>query len=209
MPIEPITISDLTQGTVNGTGVFDELMKAVNAQIDYQFKQTRLQGSDFATVYLGSMQATLNAALNFLNNRDKLALEANLIEEQINSEKLNQLLIKAQTCKLKAEYDLTIATIAKTNKESDLLAQKITTEKAQVLELGVDDNSVIGRQKALYKAQTDGFKSDKIQKGTKILVDSWQARRMTDDGVVADNVNKLADSFVGQGITVLLADMGA
>lgn len=200
--INPVTLPDLTTATVNGSGVFDQLMKAGSAHIESQFAQGRIIGSDYATVYLGLINASMANAINFLMNKDKIALEANLISAQID-------LTKAQICKAKAEYDLTMATITKTGKETDLLAQKIVTEKAQVIELGVDDNSLVGRQKALYAAQTAGFKSDRIQKGTKILVDSWQARRMTDDGVVADDVNKLSDSHVGQAITYLFSDMNA
>jgi len=58
MPAE-INIEDLTNTLENGTdtGVFDVLMNSVNKHIDTQYKQSRISGTDYATVYLGSLQS--------------------------------------------------------------------------------------------------------------------------------------------------------
>lgn len=205
----PITTTDLTSGTIAGSGVFDTLMAANKAHIEAEYAKGRITGADYSTVYLGMVQATLQASVQFLVQRDKIALEAELLQKQIDNEVKQGELIDAQVCKLKAEYDLTMATITKTSKENDLLAQKIVTEKAQVQELGVDDNSVIGKQKLLYQAQTEGFARDAEQKAARLLIDTWNARRMTDDGTVADTVNKLDDSTIGRAVTKVLAGIGA
>jgi hypothetical protein len=68
---------------------------------------------------------------------------------------------------------------------------------------------VIGKQITLYQAQADGFKRDAEQKAAKIMVESWNARRATDEATVADGTNKLADAYIGQAITKLLAGAGA
>jgi hypothetical protein len=209
MSSTPITTASLTSGAIDGQGVFDILMQANKAHIEAEFNKGRITGPDYSTVYLGMVQASMQAAISFLVQRDKISLENDLLQEQINNAVLEGKVLVAQECKLRAEYDLTLATITKTGKESDLLSQKILTEKAQIMELGVDDNSVIGKQKVLYQAQTDGFKRDAEQKGTKILIDTWNARRMTDDGTVADTVNKLDDATLGRAVTKLLAGMGA
>jgi hypothetical protein len=205
----PITIADLTSGNVTGNGVFDTLMAANKAHIQAEYDKGRITGADYSTVYLGMVQATLSASVQFLVARDKIALEAELLQKQIDNEVKQGELIDAQICKLKAEYDLTMKTITKTGNEADLLAQKTTTEKAQTLELNVDENSIVGRQKALYKAQTDGFQRDAEQKAAKIMADTWNTRRVTDDGVVADNVNMLNDATVGRAITKMLAGVNA
>ena len=75
--------------------------------------------------------------------------------------------------------------------------------------MGVDENSVVGRQKLLYKAQTDGFSRDAEQKAAKLLVDSWSTRRATDEGTVADATNMLNDATVGRSVKKLLAGVGA
>ena len=117
--------------------------------------------------------------------------------------------LKAQECKLRAEFDLTTSTTQKSAGEILLLAQKTATEKAQILSLGVDADSVVGKQKALYTAQTNGFARDAEQKAAKLMADTWSVRRTTDEATVADAVNVLNDVSVGRAINKLLTGVGA
>lgn len=236
-PIVVPTIADLTTATLAGDGAFDVLMKANKAHLEDEFSKNRIKGSEYATVYLGSMQATLETALKFLLERQKVGLEAQVLEQQVllataqvakanaevlqiqkqtelmEQQRLNAItegeVLVAQKCKLQAEYDVLMLTKDKTTKESDLLAQKVLTEKAQTQAIGVDDNSVIGKQKTLYQAQTDGFKRDAEQKAGKLLIDSWNVRRTTDEATVADGTNKLSDLYVGKAVQKLLDGIGA
>ena len=363
IPITPITLNDLTLATLDGTGVFDVLMRANKAHLEAEYSKNRIKGSEYATVYLGSLEAVLNSALQFLLQKDKIALEAQLIEQQIllaqvevikanaqvaqteaqtelvrqqtanalaeleiiranalkipaemdhlqaqtlmvnqqtsnvaaealnipkqgaliDAQALNtskqaalvekEILVKteqvliakeelkvavakllnlpkegilldkqaldivaktsmtdqqkanlvleadnipkqgavlvSQKCKLDAEFDLLKTTNLKSAEEQALLAWKTTTEKAQTTALGVDDNSVIGKQKGLYTAQTDGFKRDAEQKAADLMAKTWMARRTTDEATVADGVNMLNDAAVGRAVNKLLSGVGA
>lgn len=267
-----ITLNDLTTGATDGTGVFDKLMAACKAHLEDQFRTGAIKGTDYATVYLGLVQGAMQTGLQFLATNQKIDLEAQLLQKQIdlaqsqidqakaqtdlvraqiaaadsdrdlavaraaqvraetlNVPKQGQLLdaqvalsaqqklnavqegknLVAQECLLKAQFDGTLQTTLKSAAETDLLKQKVVTEKAQTLELGVDANSVIGKQKTLYQAQIDGFKSDRLNKGAKLLVDTWNARRMTDDATSANSTNMLDDSAVGRAVKAVLTDMGA
>jgi hypothetical protein len=211
-----ITTAQLTAATLEGDGVFDVLMKANQAHLDSEFQKGRIKGSEYATVYLGSLTQVMQTALQFLLSQQKTDLEAQLMTKQIalvTQQTANAVLegtvLVAQECKLRAEYDLTMATILKTNQEIALLTQKTATERAQVTTLGVDEDSVLGRQKALYVAQTDGFKRDAEQKAAKVMIDTWNVRRTTDEGTVADGTNMLNDATVGRAVTKLLSGVGA
>lgn len=352
----PITLDDLTLATLDGTGVFDVLMRANKAHLESEFSKNRIKGSEYATVYLGSLEAVMNSALQFLLQKDKMALEAQLIAQQIllaevevikanaqvrqieaqtlnlaaelllleanrekipaeiaqltaqtaltNQQKVNAVadgenipkqgaLIDAQTskvqkdvlladaelgikqeqvlvakaevliaeaklanipkegvvldaqaadiaaktaltgqqktnliaeavnipkqgavldgqkCKLDAEFDLLKSTNLKTAEEIQLLLWKTNTEKAQTLGAGVDADSVIGKQKALYGAQTSGFTRDAEQKAADLMAKTWMARRTTDEATVADGVNMLNDVAVGRAVNKLLSGVGA
>lgn len=305
MPV--LTTPELTTAEVTGSGIFDVLMKAVKAHLDQEFHQSRIKGPEFATVYLGSMELAMQTGLTFLLQKEKNALEADLIAKQIElanvqvqkaqaelviiqaqqlkvpaeiaelqartallgqqkdnlaAEELNipkqgalldaqvttaqkqiqiadaEILIKeqqvlnaqaevamseakllnipkegkvldAQECKLKAEFDLIVKQTTKTDGEIALLAQKTATERAQTQAIGVDDNSVVGKQKLLYGAQTDGFKRDAEQKTAKLLVDTWSVRRTTDEATAANATNMLHDSAVGRAVTKMLDGVGA
>jgi len=211
-----LVISEFTAASLTGTGVFDVLMQAVKTHLDGEFTKGRIKGPEYSTVYLGSLDLAMQTGLAFLLQKRKNDLEAQLIEKQIeltNQQTLNAvtegLVLVAQECKLKAEFDLTQAQALKTNEELALLAQKVATERAQVTALGVDDDSVIGRQKALYLAQTNGFTRDAEQKAAKLMADTWSVRRTTDEATVADTTNLLNDATVGRAITKLLAGVGA
>lgn len=211
-----ISNADLTTKTVDGSGVFDVLMQAAAAHLDSEFTKNRIKGSEYAEVYLGAMTQVLQTATQFLLTKQKTDLEAQLLEKQIalaEQQRINAVtentVLVAQECKLRAEYDLTMASITRTNQEIALLTQKTASERAQTLALGVDDDSILGRQKALYLAQSDGFKRDAEQKATKIMVDSWNVRRTTDEGTVADGTNMLNDQAVGRAVTKLLAGVSA
>ena len=260
-----ITLKDLTEAKLDGAGVFDQLMVAAKAHLDAEQKKGTIKGPEYSQVYIGQVQAILQTSVQFLFNQQKIGLEAQLLEQQIelakvqvaqanaqialieaqtaaskadkalneaqeakvraetlnvpkqgaildvqkDNEVLQGKVLVAQECKLKAEFDLTQQSTLKAGAETDLLVQKVATEKAQILGLGVDDNSVVGRQKALYKAQTDGFTRDAEQKAAKIMIDSWNVRRTTDDGTVADTVNKLNDANIGRAVDKLLGGVGA
>jgi hypothetical protein len=112
--------------------------------------------------------------------------------------------LNAQECKLKAEFDLTKEQTLKAAQETALLAQKVVTERAQIQSIGVDLDSVIGRQKALYTAQANGFKRDAEQKAAKTLIDTWNVRRTTDEGTQANSTNRLDDATIGAVVTKLI-----
>ena len=245
MPITPVTLADLTGATLDGTGVFDVLMRANKAHLESEYTKNRIKGPEYASVYLGSLEAVMKTALAFLLQKDKSSLEAQLLEQQIlvaqqqvlkSQQEVLQiqaeiLHITAQTglvtqqaanaiiegtvltatkCKLDAEFDVLMLTKDKTAQETALLSQKVLTERAQTIALGVDADSVIGKQKELYGAQTSGFTRDAEQKVAKVMVDSWNVRRTTDEtGTLADGVNNLNDAAVGRAVTKLLAGVGA
>ena len=219
----PLTVNDLTQASLEGTGVFDVLMRANKAHLEAEFSKNRIKGPEYSTVYLGALESVMQTALQFLLNKDKAALEAQLIQAQI--EKVNAEIdlvvqqtanavieagvLRAQKCKLDAEFDVLLQSKLKTAAEVTLLGQKNQTEKAQTIAMGVDADSVIGRQKALYVAQAAGFERDAEQKAAKLMVDSWNVRRTTDESTVADATNMLHDPAVGRAVNKLLSGVNA
>ena len=225
-----IPISDFTEAKVDGEGVYDILMKANAAHLEKEFNASRIKGNEYAQVYLGTMQSTMETAVQFFIQRHKLGYEAKILEMQakiaevelekvrveleiarLNAQKIPAeiAVLVGQKCKLDAEYDILMATKLKVAQETSLLAQKVATEKAQTVGSGTDPDSVIGKQKLLYQAQTDGFQRDAEQKAAKLLVDTWNVRRTTDEGTEANNMNLLYDPAIGRAVGRLLEGVGA
>lgn len=327
MVITPITVANLTTKVIGGDGVFDVLMAANKAHLEQEFTKGRIAGPEYAQVYLGSLESVMQTALQFLLQKDKMSLEAELAQQQIlltqaeirktdaiilqtegqtrlleqqilntqvekqileanllklpvelailqanllkipvekqlleaqlpkisaevglinkqvelaSQQKLNLIaeglnlpkqgvlldkqvldivqktlnatieykVMEATECKLKAEFDLLVLTKLKVNQETALVEWKVTTEKAQTVNIA-DVNSVVGVQKSLFTAQTAGFARDAEQKATKIMVDTWNTRRMTDDATVNNSENKLDDATIGRMVNKLLNGIGA
>jgi len=220
-----ITVTDLTQGQLTGTGVFDELMRATKAHLTEEYQKGHIKGSEYATVYLGALQSVMSQSLQLLLQQQQVDLQAQLLTEQIVTEGLNQAqtvsqtalvdqqfanaviegtVLLAQECKLSAEFDLIKEQTLKTISETALLAQKKVTEQAQTSGAGVSPESVIGRQGALYDAQQRGFVRDSEQKAAKLMVDTWNVRKTMDDSTPVNSDNKLDDVNIGQAIGKML-----
>jgi hypothetical protein len=240
-----ITVSDLTTGEISGNGVFDQLMRSTETHLVKEYEKSRIKGSEYATVYLGALQAVMDRSLQFLLAEQRTDLEAQLLTKQVATETLNQNLITEQTgnatkqgkqieaqtalineqtanaiiegtvltaqkCKLEAEFDLIVQQKLKTVAETALLAQKKVTESAQVTGDGVADNSVIGKQKLLYTAQTAGYLRDSELKVGKLMSDSWNVRKTMDSsGTVNTFETGLTDAHIGSAINAMLTGIGA
>ena len=96
------SLTDLTNGIINrddprlpvweGTGVFDVLMKAVNENINIQYELARITGSDYATVYLGSLETCIRESINYLKESElKQAQIDKLKDDMLTSAKQREL----------------------------------------------------------------------------------------------------------------------
>lgn len=147
----------------------------------------------------------LNAAAEKLGIDAKTALTS---QQATNAIKENIMMDK-QICKLEAEFDLLMEQKLKAAAESGLLSQKAITEKAQVSAAGVEPDSIVGRQKAVFAGQVDGYKRDAEQKAAKLMAETWSVRRTTDEGVPADGTNRLSDADIGKAINKMLQGIQA
>lgn len=345
--IGELDVCEITTGDVDGTGIFDSLMRSVNSHLIEQFEKGRITGSDFASVYTAAISATLEQAIKLASEKQlmpyeimakereilkqdyelnellpnqnlKLEKENLLLDSQLNvvnyeltnklpAEVVNitkqGLLLDAQTdelayrvsdilpveksnltytgenlqmqkalatyelntklpaevsnitkqgllldaqedeiayrlaniipvekanleftgANLQAENALLVsklttetkqqssidAQIATTNAQTELYEQKTTTELAQVDGSVILPNSAMYYQNKLIKAQTDAFTTDSIQKSTKLLLDTWNARHVSDfKGNPPDGFNKLHDKNIGEAVTTLMESAG-
>lgn len=204
-----ITVADLTEAEIKGNGVFDVLMRSVEEHIEREYKSQRIKGPEYSTVYLGSLQSVLQNSIQFLLQKDKSDLEQQLIAKQIEKLDKEMEVLDKEICKLNAEFDVLVLQKDKVVAETALLDQKRLSEQAQIQAAGVDADSVLGRQKALYEAQATGFTRDAEQKVAKLMIDSWNVRRTTDEGVSANPDNKLDDVNIGRAVDKMLTGVNA
>ena len=189
--------------------------QAANQEALVKAKQLALMDLQFEITEQQLLQALaqtsqINAQSQFINaQRGQIEAETALTVQKTDNALIEKDVLIAQKCKLQAEFDVLMLTKTKTTSETALLEQKMLTEKAQTTSLGVDADSVVGRQKQLFVAQTNGFARDAEQKAAKLWIDSWNVRRTTDEtGTLASSTNKLDDASIGQVMTKLMQGIG-
>lgn len=220
-----VDVSDLTSGTVDGTGIFDVLMQSVNKHLQEQYGQNRIKGGEYATVYLSSLQSAMAEGSKYLVQLETVKLlqaqaakeekEVELTEQQIVNLKCENAkcqaqikLIEAQLLNVPKEGAVLDNSINKSAEEVLLLRQKVITEKGQTDGTVFDTDSVLGKQTNLYTAQTEGYARDAEYKLLSKFIETWGIRRTTDDATQVNATNKLADQNIGQVVTKALSGIG-
>lgn len=123
-----ITIEELTNGALvdndwTGTGVFDKLIAAVNKNIEGQFNKGRITGKDYATVYLGGIQAVLQQSMEFL-------LREKLTEAQTDATLADIALKETQTKMAVLSPLLTLHADMYTKKQLDAATELVTKQSS-------------------------------------------------------------------------------
>jgi len=200
-----ITIGQITEGTVDGEGVFDKLMQAGESHLAQEYKTNRITGKEYSTVYLGMMQSAMAQAMQFVLGEQQADKQADLIAEQIIASIANTVRADAESAKKVLLFQ---EQIDKTTAEENLLAQKKVTEVAQTVD---STGGTTKKQQDLITAQTDGFARDAEQKMAKIFSDVYAINRSAlgtsasvptalEDPDISSVLIKAAD---GIGVTIL------
>lgn len=175
------TLEDLTQETLEGAGVFDVLMRALENHLEREHAANRITGDQYAATYTQLTSTVLQQSIQFILGLGKLQLE--------NS--------------------LTILQNEKLKKEIQLLCQRLVTEKAQVMDNTVLDptandnetyqdpvtgalyNQTIqniqgttGRKNNILSRQAKGYDDDYKTKASQLILDAYKIiySNITDTG---------------------------
>lgn len=174
-----VTLEQLTTSTVDGSGVFDKLMQAVEAHIDQEFKKNRIKGPEYATVYLGALQSTLDQSIRFLLDKDEAALKAKQIE-----------LMDAQIAEVNARISLLQQQATNAGKEGALLDKQVLKLDSDILLTDAQKDKVdaeillLGKQELKSAAETALLEQKRDTElaqvdGTGVSPDSVIGRQMT------------------------------
>ena len=179
-------------------------MNLIDACIDKGVKRVVALSTDKASSPISLYGATKLAA-----DKLKADQETLYVTQQKANAVIQGTVLTAQKCKLDAEFTLLGEQKLKVIQETALFLKKTATELAQTTGTGIEASSVIGKQIALYTAQTTGFARDAEQKAAKIMVDSWNVRRTTDsDATQANTSNKLDNANIGEVVGKLKTGIG-
>ena len=183
-----LDVSNVTTGTIDGTGTFDVLMQTVFLHLQREYASGRITGDMYAKAYIEIMNNTLAQATQYV----VAAFQAT------------------------ANDDLVAAQIRKINKDIELVTEQIELigyqgigEQAKYLDVvnGQVVAGTIGKQKEVYTAQTKGFKDSALQSLAKTMIDTWSVRRSTDEGTQTTPESKLYDGNIGNAVEAMLTNL--
>jgi len=138
MVLNDINVDAITNS--KGTGVFDRLMKSVNANIDIQYLDNRITGKDYATVYLGSIQAVLAQSMQFVlqEQLSEAQISAILKDNQLKDEQIAATIIDKNIKQYELSNTLP-AQLIKVQEETTLVHVGIVEKDKQAAKLGLDN----------------------------------------------------------------------
>lgn len=183
-----LEVSNITTGTINGTGTFDVMMQTVFLHLQREYAAGRITGDMYAKAYIEIMNNTLAQATQYV----VAAFQATANDE----------LVAAQIRKIDKDIELVTEQI-------ELIGYQGVSEQAKYRDV-VDGEVIagtIGKQKEVYTAQTKGFKDSALQSLAKTMIDTWSVRRSTDEGTTTTPESKLYDGNIGNAIEAMFANL--
>ena len=150
-----VDITNLTHATIDGNGVFDVLMRTVNAHLQKEWTANRLKGTEYSTVYLGALESTMNTSLQFLLAKDKLNAELAILEQQLDNLKVEEINATKQGLLLDKQLDdLVAATALKIQQKANLVDELLTNAQQR---------SNLATEQARIAAQTSQINAETSQ----------------------------------------------
>jgi hypothetical protein len=152
--VTPVTIKMLTEVNLEGQGVFDQMMAAIDIHINREFKENRITGDQYATVYGGTLAVVLGQAVNFTLQKDMARWQA----------------IAAQMAARKAEIDAVTARVLleKTKFEAANAQFQMENSKATVALTKMSIANVNGQHLLLMsQVEEQRYKVDNLLEITK------------------------------------------
>lgn len=93
-PVEKMTVDRLTEGKVDGSGVFDQVMASLKAHLKEEYDNDRITASEYVKAYIAMTEAALAQSVQFLTQQDQAYWAAVLAQAQAITAKVQ--LVSAQ-----------------------------------------------------------------------------------------------------------------
>lgn len=191
-----INTTDLTSGTVAGTGVFDQLMQAVKAHLQEEYSANRIKSGDYATVYVGAITAVMQQASQFLLSQQQSDKQAELLAAQTaltQQQAANALTENGLLLKQQAKLD---ADIAGATNQAALVAQ-------QTANAVLEGNLLVSQ-----KAKLDGEVGMQAAQAAKLAADTALVQQETANALT-NNATLLIQQSKLQEEVLLVANQAA
>lgn len=148
---DAILTTDLTTGSLDGTGVFDLLMAATKPHIKAEYDNGRIKGAEYSQVYLAALNSAMNQSIEFLLRQDATKAQNDILEQQLLQAVADTATANAQTALLTAQELLIDKDILKRTQET--LTETAQTALLTAQELLIDKDILLRTQEILTEVE--------------------------------------------------------
>ncbi len=133
--VKTLSNADLTERTVDGHGVFDEMASALFNQLNYARNNNLINNGDMASIYSQSLVQAMQMAVQFALERDKVFWMNKLQYAQVLQANLAAKLAKAEILMLPAKMELAYAQLEIQKQQVELTKYQVEVQKLQIPQL--------------------------------------------------------------------------
>lgn len=184
---QALNLDQLTEGSIEGQGVFDKIMKAYDAHLKEQYQRNRITGDAYAKTYAAMVESAMGAAIQFLLQKDQTYWTAVTAQQNayLANAQLARAVIEADTARVQmamalaqmkneqAAYALTKAKVATEEMAYCSAQYDLTSLKPQQLNQLIEETNnlskqglVLDEQKLLVKEQMEQTRAQTLDKRT-------------------------------------------
>lgn len=138
-PVSEITLEELTTIKPEGSGAFDEIMRAVNEQLATQFDRNRITGDQFAEAYSAALSTVLGNATQFVLNRQQAQWQGMEMQMKARIAAIQAVTANVELEKSKAEAARSFQELELTSAQTALVKLQLLTEAAKQEGLELDN----------------------------------------------------------------------
>lgn len=200
------TFSDITTSELNGSGLFDELMRTAKEHLQEEYASQRIKSVDYSKVYLGSMEAALANTVQYLLGMSLVDAQKRKLDVETEAERQRLALIPLQVEKLEAEIkqighqsDLLVAQIAKTEQDTanavlqgELIKQQTIKVQREITYIETQDRGLTYQIDNMYPQELANL----TLTGTKLdeeiqLITANTAKTVNESDLVSEKIREL------------------
>lgn len=118
-PVSRVAFTEVTDGSIDGDGIFDQIMAAAKAHLIQEFEENRITGAQYTDAYIALVQVAMDRATNFILAREQTfwqaqngQIEAITKRAVLEQERLRTAQAAIEANNAKATYGKTVLSMA-------------------------------------------------------------------------------------------------
>lgn len=220
--IAKLTVSDLTTRSIDGSGVFDQLMVANKVHIAEEFDKGRLTAEQYSKAYIEITTAVMNMSLQFVLQKEQNYWSNILLQSQARQAEIQavtaatqleinkaELVMKQYDTKTsEANYAVSKMRLATENAQFTNITAQINSTLFQLEELMPKQKELLNEQVEVQHAQTSDLKLDGVTPVTGSVGKQRELYTQQITSYKRDSEYKTAKMFLDAWITQKTLDDG-